>query len=53
MAYQRQLATPVQEFPQFVFALAKIDTLDSGGAANTVDDRVGALGSLGCPDDGA
>jgi DNA-binding PadR family transcriptional regulator len=37
------IATPVREFPQFVVALAEIDTLDMDGAANAVDDRVGAL----------
>ena len=40
----RQLiSTPVHEFPQFVVALAEVDTLGSDAAANAVDDRVGAL----------
>ena len=40
----RQLiATPVHEFPQFVVALAEVDTLGSDAAANAVDDRVGAM----------
>ncbi len=40
----RQLiATPVQEFPQFIVALAEVDTLGSDAAASAVDDRVGAL----------
>jgi DNA-binding PadR family transcriptional regulator len=37
------IATPVHEFPQFVVALAEIDTLCEDAAANAVDDRVGAL----------
>src|ERR1700730_15302442 len=37
------IATPVHEFPQFVVALAEIDTLAEDAAANAVDDRVGAL----------
>ncbi|ORV16469.1 PadR family transcriptional regulator [Mycobacterium celatum] len=37
------VATPGDEFPQFVAALAAIDTLDLDAAANAVDDRVGAL----------
>jgi DNA-binding PadR family transcriptional regulator len=37
------IATPVHEFPQFVAALAEVDTLDRDAAANAVDDRVGAL----------
>lgn len=37
------VATPANEFPQFVTALAEIDTLDSEAAANAVDDRIGAL----------
>ena len=37
------IATPVHEFPQFVVALAEVDTLGSDAAANAVDDRVGAL----------
>ena len=37
------IATPVHEFPQFVVALAEIDTLGEDAAANAVDDRVGAL----------
>lgn len=37
------IATPVHEFPQFVGALAEIDTLDRDAAGNAVDDRVGAL----------
>jgi DNA-binding PadR family transcriptional regulator len=37
------IATPVDEFPQFVAALAEIDTLDREAAANAVGDRVGAL----------
>jgi DNA-binding PadR family transcriptional regulator len=40
----RQLiSTPVHEFPQFVVALAEVDTLDSDAAAIAVDDRVGAM----------
>jgi DNA-binding PadR family transcriptional regulator len=40
----RQLiSTPVHEFPQFVVALAEVDTLGGDAAANAVDDRVGAL----------
>jgi len=37
------IAVPVHEFPQFAVALAEIDTLGAGAAANAVDDRVGAL----------
>jgi DNA-binding PadR family transcriptional regulator len=37
------IATPGQEFSQFVVALAEIDTVDPDTAANAVDDRVGAL----------
>ena len=37
------IATPVYEFPQFVVALAEVDTLGGDAAANAVDDRVGAL----------
>jgi DNA-binding PadR family transcriptional regulator len=37
------VATPVHEFPQFVVALAEIDTLDPDTAADAVDGRVGAL----------
>jgi DNA-binding PadR family transcriptional regulator len=37
------VATGVHEFPQFVVALAKIDTLDLDTAADAVDDRIGAL----------
>jgi DNA-binding PadR family transcriptional regulator len=37
------IATPVHEFPQFVVALAEIDTLDTDAAANAIDDRVAAL----------
>jgi DNA-binding PadR family transcriptional regulator len=37
------IATPVHEFPQFVGALAEVDTLGSDAAANAVDDRVGAM----------
>jgi DNA-binding PadR family transcriptional regulator len=37
------IATPVQEFPQLVAALAAIDTLDRDAAASAVKDRVGAL----------
>jgi DNA-binding PadR family transcriptional regulator len=37
------IAIPVHEFPQFVVALAEVDTLGSDAAANAVDDRVGAL----------
>jgi hypothetical protein len=33
----------VHEFPQFVVALAEIDTLDPDTAADAVDGRVGAL----------
>jgi DNA-binding PadR family transcriptional regulator len=40
----RQLiSVPVHEFPQFVVALAEVDTLGCDAAANAVDDRVGAL----------
>jgi DNA-binding PadR family transcriptional regulator len=40
----RQLiSTPLHEFPQFVVALAEVDTLGSDAAANAVVDRVGAL----------
>jgi DNA-binding PadR family transcriptional regulator len=40
----RQLiSAPVHEFPQFVVALAEVDTLGGDAAANAVDDRVGAL----------
>ena len=39
----RLIATPVHEFPQFVVALAEVDTLGSDAAANAVDDRVGAM----------
>ena len=40
----RQLiSTPVHEFPQFVVALAEVDTLGGDAAADAVDDRVGAL----------
>ena len=41
------IATPVPEFPQFVVALAEIDTLDNDAAATAVDDRVGALEARG------
>ncbi|MGH3598058.1 MAG: PadR family transcriptional regulator [Mycobacterium sp.] len=37
------IATGAHEFPQFVVALAEIDTLELGTAASAVDDRVGAL----------
>ena len=37
------IATPVHEFPQFVGALAAVDTLGSDAAANAVEDRVGAM----------
>jgi DNA-binding PadR family transcriptional regulator len=37
------IARPIHEFPQFVVALAEIDTLDNNVAANAVDERVGAL----------
>ena len=37
------IARPVHEFPQFVVALAEIETLGKGAAANAVDERVGAL----------
>jgi DNA-binding PadR family transcriptional regulator len=37
------IATPVHEFPQFVVALAEVDTLDGDAAANAVDGRVGAM----------
>jgi DNA-binding PadR family transcriptional regulator len=37
------IAIPVHEFPQFVVALAEVDTLGSDAAANAVDDRVGAM----------
>jgi DNA-binding PadR family transcriptional regulator len=37
------IAIPVHEFPQFVGALAEVDTLGSDAAANAVDDRVGAM----------
>jgi DNA-binding PadR family transcriptional regulator len=37
------IATPVHEFPQFVVALAEIETLGKDAAANAVDERVGAL----------
>jgi hypothetical protein len=37
------IATPVHEFPQFVVALAEVDTLGGDAAANAVDDRVGAM----------
>lgn len=37
------VAMPANEFPQFVAALAAIDTLDPDAAATAVDDRVGAL----------
>lgn len=37
------VATPGDEFPQFVAALAAIDTLDLDAAVTAVDDRVGAL----------
>jgi DNA-binding PadR family transcriptional regulator len=37
------ISTPVDEFPQFVVALAGVDTLGDDSAANAVDDRVGAL----------
>ena len=37
------IATPVHEFPQFVGALAAVDTLGRDAAANAVDDRVGAM----------
>lgn len=40
---RNMVATPVEEFPQFVAALAEIDTLDLEAAANAVDDRVGAM----------
>jgi DNA-binding PadR family transcriptional regulator len=37
------IAIPVYEFPQFVVALAEVNTLGGDSAANAVDDRVGAL----------
>ena len=37
------IARPVHEFPQFVVALAEIETLGEDAAANAVDERVGAL----------
>ena len=37
------IARPVHEFPQFVVALAEIDTLGQDVAADAVDERVGAL----------
>jgi DNA-binding PadR family transcriptional regulator len=37
------IATPVHEFPEFVVALAEIDTVDLDTAANAIDNRVGAL----------
>lgn len=37
------IGTPVYEFPQFAVALAEIDTLGDDAAADSVDDRVGAL----------
>jgi DNA-binding PadR family transcriptional regulator len=37
------IAIPVHEFPQFVVALAEVDTLGGDAAANAVDDRVGAM----------
>ena len=37
------IARPVHEFPQFVVALAEIETLGKGAAANAVDERVEAL----------
>src|SRR5271165_3713666 len=37
------IARPVHEFPQFVVALAEVETLGEDAAANAVDDRVGAL----------
>jgi DNA-binding PadR family transcriptional regulator len=37
------IAVPVHEFPQFAVALAEIDTLGAGAAANAVHNRVGAL----------
>jgi len=37
------IATPVHEFPQFVVALAEVDTLGSDAAASAVGDRVGAM----------
>jgi DNA-binding PadR family transcriptional regulator len=37
------ISAPVHEFPQFVVALAEVDTLGGDAAANAVDDRVGAL----------
>jgi DNA-binding PadR family transcriptional regulator len=37
------IAIPVHEFPQFVVALAEVDTLGNDAAANAVDDRVGAM----------
>jgi DNA-binding PadR family transcriptional regulator len=37
------IAKPVHEFPQFVVALAEIETLGKDDAANAVDERVGAL----------
>lgn len=37
------VAVPAREFPEFVAALAHIGTLDTGTAADAVDDRVGAL----------
>jgi hypothetical protein len=36
-------SVPVHGFPQFVVALAEVDTLYRDAAANAVDDRVGAL----------
>jgi DNA-binding PadR family transcriptional regulator len=40
---REMIATPVHEFPQFVVALAEVDTLGSDAAANAVDDRIGAM----------
>jgi DNA-binding PadR family transcriptional regulator len=37
------IARPVHEFPQFVVALAEIETLGKDAAADAVDERVGAL----------
>ncbi|GBE64287.1 PadR family transcriptional regulator [Mycobacterium sp. MFM001] len=37
------VATPGDEYPQFVAALAAIDTLDQDAAASAVGDRIGAL----------
>jgi DNA-binding PadR family transcriptional regulator len=37
------IARPVHEFPQFVVALAEIETLGNDAAATAVDERVGAL----------